>query len=72
MLRLLEKIINKFLLFQYKYFEKNVSIGKGTSIRSGFYARTCGSGKIIICRNSVKNLLLTPQILGNCSKFLLV
>ena len=55
MLRLLEKIINKFLLFQYKYFEKNVSIGKGTSIRSGFYARTCGSGKIIIGRNCFIN-----------------
>lgn len=55
MLRFVEKVTNKLLLFQYRFLEKNVFIGKGSSVRKGFYARTCGEGKIIVGKNCFIN-----------------
>lgn len=48
MLRLYEKIWSKLAIGFYRLIERNISIGKGTSARKGFYLRTTKDSYITI------------------------
>ena len=61
MIRFLEKIENKILIFAFTKLENNINIGKGTSVRKGFYLRTAGSGYIEIGEGCFFNRFFSGQ-----------